>query len=716
MIDLSHCAGDGSLMPEARYEYATTLSGIAPDVEPAKPTIGPRWMPWIFAAKTTASALLALLVAYTFNLDEPRWSVLCIYIVAQPQSGLVLAKSFYRIIGTVVGATASLILVALFAQERVLFLGALAIWIGLCTFASRYARNFASYGFVLSGYTAAIVGVPGALEPGNAFYIAQARVTEISLGIMSAALISHLVLPNSLAAALRSAVAAARTQLLEYATALLFGADASSAKTLLLGQAVTIENMRASAVFEDPDIRGRSDALRRLEIAFLDFLGVSQLLGRSLEWFRRSGAAIDDGLDEATLTARAAIDLWRAGVFDATDLALRLDHVNANLPPVLPLDQAPSASDEEVMRHAGAVARMQEFCFAFTTLREAYDAYLAPQPPQARHSRFPVANDTASAVWAGLRAALALAIVSTFWILTNWLAGATAAVLAPLVTARLATMEHPVQTALGGSIVVTLAAIPGFIVVEVLLPLASGFPMFVLAAAPMLFFCSYLMASPRTFGLGFLAGLEFAYIANFQDRMAYDPIALINTSIAVSLACASAFLLFAVVAPDTPRTARRRFVRFVRKTFDRIARKDIGLTEFETTMTEALDQLRRGLEHHQAESITASEAGVALLGAGRELIRLRDAEPPVPLALDIARDVARFLAGDGRVALDHALRSAQDAAVTCLAVLRDAKPGVAEARIAVREMVAFAAIQDELEHGSAFVEANTMKGASNHAD
>jgi len=46
---------------------------------------------------------------------------------------------------------------------------------------SKLARNFAAYGFVLSGYTVAIVGIPGALDPGNAFFIAQARVTEISL-------------------------------------------------------------------------------------------------------------------------------------------------------------------------------------------------------------------------------------------------------------------------------------------------------------------------------------------------------------------------------------------------------------------------------------------------------------------------------------------------------------------------------------------------------
>src|SRR5215471_9088454 len=83
-----------------------------------------------FAAKTTASGLIALLIAFTFNLDQPQWALLTVFIVAQPQSGLVLAKSFYRIIGTFIGASVALLFVSLFAQERVLFLGALALWVG----------------------------------------------------------------------------------------------------------------------------------------------------------------------------------------------------------------------------------------------------------------------------------------------------------------------------------------------------------------------------------------------------------------------------------------------------------------------------------------------------------------------------------------------------------------------------------------------------------
>jgi len=65
-----------------------------------KPFPGTNSIPWIFAAKTTASGLIALLVAFTFNLDQPYWALLTVFIVSQPlQSWQVLAKSLYRIIG-----------------------------------------------------------------------------------------------------------------------------------------------------------------------------------------------------------------------------------------------------------------------------------------------------------------------------------------------------------------------------------------------------------------------------------------------------------------------------------------------------------------------------------------------------------------------------------------------------------------------------------------
>src|SRR5260221_1766356 len=341
-----------------RREEVAALDGLAAvgrttDPRSAAPpkiggAISASWIPWIFAAKTTASGLLALLVAFAFNLDQPKWALLTVFIVAQPQSRLVLANSFYRIIGTVVGAAGALVLVSLFAQERVLFLGTLAIWIGLCTFASKHARNFAAYGFVLSGYTAAIVGIPGALDPGNAFFTAVARVTEISLGIMTTAAISHLVLPVSLTASLRRAVATGRAELADYATALLGGRDTASQRTKLLCLAISIEDPRTSVLFEDRGIQEQSGAIRRLDIATLRVVDVAHLLGRSLDWLRRGGAGIGTGPDDALAAAATAIGDWRSGRTDAGRLRPGLLPAKA-LPPLPPPILLPLRSNPQRM-------------------------------------------------------------------------------------------------------------------------------------------------------------------------------------------------------------------------------------------------------------------------------------------------------------------------------------------------------------------------------
>ena len=125
----------------------------------------------IFSLKTFAAALLGLFIAFWLALDEPYWVLLTVFIVAQPDSGLVLAKGFYQLLGTAAGVLMTVALVFAFAQYGELFIASLAVWIGLCSFAARVVRGFATYSFQLAGYTVAIVGVPAALNPNAAYPI-----------------------------------------------------------------------------------------------------------------------------------------------------------------------------------------------------------------------------------------------------------------------------------------------------------------------------------------------------------------------------------------------------------------------------------------------------------------------------------------------------------------------------------------------------------------
>src|SRR5712692_2698636 len=151
-----------------------------------------------FAVKTFAASLLALYIAFWAGLDDPRWAFLTVFVVSQPDSALVLAKGFYRILGTIAGVLVSIALVFGLAQYGELFVGALAVWICFCNFAARAARNFASYGFQLAGYSVAIIGIPAALQPTGAYDLVVARFTEILLGIVCAALVSRLILVREL--------------------------------------------------------------------------------------------------------------------------------------------------------------------------------------------------------------------------------------------------------------------------------------------------------------------------------------------------------------------------------------------------------------------------------------------------------------------------------------------------------------------------------------
>ena len=74
---------------------------------------------------------------------------------------------------------------------------ALALWISGCLYFSLLDRTPRSYVLTLAGFTAAFVGFPLVNDPGTIFDFAVSRVEEIGLGIICAAMVSAVVLPES---------------------------------------------------------------------------------------------------------------------------------------------------------------------------------------------------------------------------------------------------------------------------------------------------------------------------------------------------------------------------------------------------------------------------------------------------------------------------------------------------------------------------------------
>ena len=147
----------------------------------------------LFGLRLWASVCLALYVAFWLELDNAFWAGTTAAIVCQPHLGASLRKGWYRLIGTVVGAVAIVVMTACFPQDRAAFFVTLALWGAACALVATLLRNFASYAAALAGYTAAIIasdqlGAVGGLN-GEAFLLAVYRASEICIGIVCAGIV-----------------------------------------------------------------------------------------------------------------------------------------------------------------------------------------------------------------------------------------------------------------------------------------------------------------------------------------------------------------------------------------------------------------------------------------------------------------------------------------------------------------------------------------------
>src|ERR1700731_1404309 len=149
--------------------------------------------PLLFGLRLWASVCLALYIAFWLELDNPFWAGTTAAIVCQPHLGASLRKGWFRMIGTVIGAVAIVVLTACFPQDRAPFLIGLALWGSACTLVATLLRNFAAYSAALAGYTAAIIasdqlGATGGPN-GQAFLLAVYRASEICIGIVCAGVV-----------------------------------------------------------------------------------------------------------------------------------------------------------------------------------------------------------------------------------------------------------------------------------------------------------------------------------------------------------------------------------------------------------------------------------------------------------------------------------------------------------------------------------------------
>src|SRR5262249_7886533 len=134
-------------------------------------------------------------------------------------------------------------------------------------------RNFTSYGFVLAGYTASIVALPSIDAPLGAFDAAIARISEVLLGILVAGVVSDTVFPSRMRDALRRAAYDQFNHFMEFVRGSTGGVIAreamEQAHLRFVREALALEDLRSSVIFEDVDARARSSRLQLFNQRFM---------------------------------------------------------------------------------------------------------------------------------------------------------------------------------------------------------------------------------------------------------------------------------------------------------------------------------------------------------------------------------------------------------------------------------------------------------------
>src|SRR5258705_10235205 len=147
---------------------------------------------WAFALRIWAAMMVALYAAFWLQLESASSAAVTVGILSLPTRGQTYQKAAYRIVATIIGFVASLVIAGLFAQSRSLFVIGFAGWLGLCFYAGGLLDGNRAYSAVLSGYTVALVAMTQIDSPQNIFSAGINRGAAIVVGIAPLARISEL--------------------------------------------------------------------------------------------------------------------------------------------------------------------------------------------------------------------------------------------------------------------------------------------------------------------------------------------------------------------------------------------------------------------------------------------------------------------------------------------------------------------------------------------
>ncbi|RBA39577.1 MULTISPECIES: FUSC family protein [Acinetobacter] len=601
----------------------------------------------IFACKTFVAGMLALFISFELDLINPMWSIGTVLIIASPYSGMVSSKCIYRLVGTAAGAIIALLLTPHFINTPWLFTIILALWVGFALYISLLDRTPRSYVFMLAGYSTAMI-VYNAItyvDSYNIFDIALARVLEISVGVISTAVVSATFFPVHVGAMIKQRVIKTLQDLENIFEKLISAQDTNQNYTQILGvitrDASDIHALAVHLAYEKGELQGMTkplqEMLHQVSLVVANLVAMSQRI-KQLEQ-----------MPLTTLAPRLSQLRQQTLQFLNQEKQLTADNLR-DLPPQFEQDFSEliaMASSEQKTVLAALKMDVRHFIANMLAVK------LLWQQIQKGHKEIPseittittkypsLHRDHGIAVRGGISAVLITFIVTGAWILSGWKAGFMMAQMGAITACILTALDNPVPVLrifIWGSIV---SAGLVFIYAFVIFPHITHFWQLALVLFPIFLVAVSMMANQMLMPIGMVLGINTMMGLNLHNKYSMDAVSYLDSSFAMILGVLVSLIVIDLVRAVSPDTSATRILSLHYQAMRQALTLSYGI-DFKIHLRSMLDRVGvlNSKMVQNAELKYAIQNALIESASIVDLVRLQEIRQKLPHYVDLQMQIA----------------------------------------------------------------------------
>lgn len=520
----------------------------------------------IFATKTFIAGMLALFVSFELDLINPMWSIGTVLIIANPYSGMVSSKCVYRVVGTIGGAVIALTLTPHLINTPWLFTVVLSLWVGFALYVSLLDRTPRSYAFMLAGYSTAMIVFNAItyIDQYNIFDIALARVIEISIGVISSAVVSATILPMHIGSAIKQRVIKTLKDT-ENLFANLLTADPQQNNTQLLAtitrDTTDIHALAVHLSYEKGELHGMTkplqEMLHQISMVVANLVALSERI-KQLQELR----FIETHAEKLQQLSAHVVHF-----LEQKDLII--DENILQLPDEFESDFASlmeSASTHQQVLVAAMKMDVRHFISNVLAVKVLWQRIQQgnkeiPDNITPMTTKYPsLHRDHGVAIRGGISAVLITFIVTGVWIISGWKAGFMMAQMGAVTACILTALDNPVPVLrifIWGSIA---SAVLVFVYAFGIFPHVTTFWELGLVLLPMFLFAVSMMANQMLMPVGMVLGINTMMGLNLHNAYSMDAVSYLDGSFAMILGVLVSLVVIDVVRAMSPDTSASRIL------------------------------------------------------------------------------------------------------------------------------------------------------------